>query len=181
MTTQDPGNRAAVSGRELAFGGLFGAAALVFPFFFHMLHLGHVFMPMYLPLMALAFFVRPAIASLVGVLVPILSGLLSGMPPFFPPVAPVMSLELGCMAGALAFLRKRWPAVPVLLHLVPVLIMGRIVNTVLLYASSLWMELPAAFIAGISFASGWPGILLMLVVLPPLSRFAARRKAPYAS
>jgi len=175
----ESGSQRGISGRELAFGGLFGAAALVFPFFFHVLHLGHVFMPMYLPLMALSFFVRPTIASLVGVLVPILSGLLSGMPPFFPPVAPAMALELGCMAGLLAFLRKRWPSAPVLLHLVPVLIIGRILNTVSLYASSLWLDLPAAFIAGLSFVSGWPGVLLMLVVLPPLSRLAARRKAPY--
>ncbi|HSQ74575.1 MAG TPA: hypothetical protein VLT13_03415, partial [Bacteroidota bacterium] len=75
-------------GRELAYGGLFGAAALVIPFFFHLLHLGHLFMPMYIPLIALAFFVRPVVASLAGFIVPVLSGLTTGMPPFFPPVAP---------------------------------------------------------------------------------------------
>jgi hypothetical protein len=166
-------------GRDLAFGGLFGAAALVFPFLFHLVHLGHVFMPMYIPLMALPLFVRPSVASLVACIVPLLSGLITGMPPFFPPVAPVMAVELACMAGLLAFLRKWWPAVPVLFHLVPVLVIGRIVNTALLYLSSLWLELPAAFLAGISFISGWPGIILMLIVLPPIGRLNTPAKIPH--
>ena len=157
-------------GRELAYGGLFGAAALVIPFFFYLLHLGHMFMPMYIPLMALPFFVRPVVASLVGLIVPVLSGLMAGMPPFFPPVAPVMAIELACMAGLLACLRQRWPLTRVLFHLVPVLLLGRILNIGLLYASSLWLDLPAEFLAGLSFISGWPGIILMVVVLPPIAR-----------
>jgi hypothetical protein len=40
----------------------------------------------------------------------------------------------------------------------------------LLYLSSLWLELPAGFIAGISFISGWPGVILMMVVIPPIAR-----------
>jgi hypothetical protein len=157
-------------GRELAFGGMFGAAALVFPFFFHVLHLGHIFMPMYIPLMAMPFFVRPLTAALAGGMAPLLSALLTGMPPLFPPVAPAMAIELAAMAGGLAFLRRRWPAAPVFLHLLFVLVIGRFLNAGLLYASSLWLDLPAAFIAGISFISGWPGLILMMVVIPPIAR-----------
>ncbi len=170
MKIQFPVRGGGLTGRELAFGALFGAAALVFPFFFHVLHLGHVFMPMYIPLMALPFFVRPRVALLVAILVPILSGLLTGMPPFFPPVAPVMAIEVGCMAFLLGFLRNRWPEVRVLFHLVPVLLLGRILNPSLLYVSSLWLELPAGFLAGISFIAGWPGVFLILVVLPRIAR-----------
>ena len=157
-------------GRDLAFGGMFGAAALALPFFFHVLHLGHFFMPMYIPLMALPFFVRPLTAALTGGIAPLLSALLTGMPPLFPPVAPVMALEIAAMAGGLALLRKRWPTVPVLVHLLLVLVPGRLLNTGLLYLASLWLDLPAAFIAGISFLSGWPGVILMLVVIPPIAR-----------
>lgn len=157
-------------GRELAYGGLFGAAALIIPFFFHLLHLGHLFMPMYIPLIALAFFVRPVVASLSGFIVPVLSSLTTGMPPFFPPVAPVMAVELACMAALLAYLRRRHPQTRVLLHLVPVLLLGRVINIGLLYASSLLLDLPAEFLAGLSFISGWPGIILMIVVLPPIAR-----------
>ena len=66
--------------RELAYCGLFGAAALLLPVLFHLIHLGHMFMPMYLPLVALAFFVRPGMAALTAVLVPLISGVATGMP-----------------------------------------------------------------------------------------------------
>jgi hypothetical protein len=156
--------------RDLAFGGLFGAAALALPFLFHVLHLGHVFMPMYIPIMALAFFAGPRVTGLVGLIVPVLSAVTTGMPPLFPPVALAMASELGLMAGALAWLRTRYPAFPVLGHVIPVLVVGRLLNAALLYAASAMVSLPAAFIAGISFVAGWPGVLLMIVVLPVVAR-----------
>jgi hypothetical protein len=156
--------------RDLAFGGLFGAAALALPFLFHVLHLGHVFMPMYLPIMALAFFSGPRVAGIVGFIVPVLSAVTTGMPPLFPPVALAMAFELGLMAGVLALLRDRFPGFPVLGHVIPVLIAGRVINAALLYAASVIVSLPAAFIAGISFIAGWPGVLLMIVVLPVVAR-----------
>ena len=163
-----PDNRPA---RELAYGGLFGAAAIVLPSLFHLLHLGHFLMPMYIPLMALPFFVGSRIAGVVGFIVPVLSAVVTGMPPFFPPVALVMAVEIGLMAGSLALLRRRYPTVPVLGHVVPVLLAGRILNTAGLYVAAMMLSLPAAFVAGISFVSGWPGVLLMLVVLPGVARF----------
>lgn len=173
-----PDNRPA---RELAYGGLFGAAALALPSLFHLLHLGHFLMPMYIPLMALPFFVGSRIAGVVGFIVPLLSAVVTGMPPFFPPVALVMAVEIGLMAGSLALLRRRYPAVPVLGHVIPVLVVGRILNTGALYVASVLLSLPAAFVAGISFVSGWPGVLLMLAVLPAVARFRgsmdARRNA----
>jgi hypothetical protein len=52
------------SPRELAVCGVFGAAALLLPGLFHLVRLGQVFMPMYLPLVVLAFLVRPRAAAL---------------------------------------------------------------------------------------------------------------------
>ena len=156
--------------RDLAYGGLFGAAALALPSLFHLLHLGHFLMPMYIPLMALAFFVGPRTAGVVGLVIPLLSAVLTGMPPLFPPVALVMAVEIGFMAAMLSLLRKRSPSFPVPGHVIPVLLAGRIINTALLYAASAMLSLPAAFVAGISFVSGWPGVLLMIVVLPAVAR-----------
>lgn len=166
MTPAHAGGR----GREIAFGGLFGAAALVLPVLFHLVHLGHVFMPMYLPLMALPFFVGPAVAILVAALVPMLSALLTGMPPLFPPVAPVMSLELACMAGLVALVRRYRPSLPVLALLVPVLLFGRVLHVALVYAIALWLELPADYLAGLSFLAGWPGVVVMILVVPPVTK-----------
>jgi hypothetical protein len=35
------------------------------------------------------------------------------------------------------------------------------------------MKLPATFVAGISFLSGWPGMILMLVVIPAIVKLSA--------
>lgn len=154
--------------REGLTAGAFGAAALLMPFVFHVLQLGHVFMPMYLPLLALAFYVRPAPAAAAALLVPLLSSVLTGMPPLYPPVAPIMSVELACMAGGIALARRRWPDARALLLLAPALLAGRALQAGLVYLTSLAMDLPAMFLAGASLLSGWPGVLLMLVVIPVL-------------
>lgn len=58
---------------------------MMLPIAFHLFQLGSVFMPMYLPLVALTFFVGPFAAALTAFLLPLLSGAIAGMPPFFPP------------------------------------------------------------------------------------------------
>jgi len=166
--------------RELAYSGLFGAAALLLPVLFHLVRLGHVFMPMYLPLVALAFFVRPLPAALTALVVPLLSGAVTGMPPFFPPVAAFMALELSIMAALISLALRVWPRANEWLVLVPVLLLGRALYVGLVYGFSLVIAPPASFMAGISFLSGWPGIVLMTAVVPPLAR-ARRRSARFAA
>lgn len=154
--------------RELAYCGVFGAAALVLPVFFHLVHLGRVFMPMYLPLVALAFMVRARPAALTALIVPVLSGAATGMPPFYPPIAVVMSVELALMALLIGGVRSRWPGVPVFTVLLLVLVAGRVLSAALSYLAALVLELPPGYVAGISLLSGWPGVVLMLVVIPQL-------------
>ncbi len=161
--------------KEIAFGGLFGASALLLPVIFHMLHLGHIFMPMYLPLVALAFFVGPLIATSTSFVVPLLSGAATGMPPFFPPVALFMSIELAIMSALISFIYKRWRKLNEWFVLVPVLILGRVVYVALVYIFSLFVKLPAKFVAGVSFVSGWPGLILIILVVPSLVRIVAPR------
>jgi len=159
-----------LSARDLAYCGLFGAAALLLPTVFHLIRLGSVFMPMYLPLVALAFFVRPLPAAVTALLVPILSGAVTGMPPFYPPVAIFMSLELAVMSALIASATTRLPKLNEWLVLVPVLLFGRLFYVALVYAFSVAISLPAAFMAGLSFFAGWPGIILMIVVIPPIAK-----------
>jgi hypothetical protein len=159
--------------RELALAGLFGAAALVLPFLFHLVHLGSLFLPMYLPLVTLALLVRPVPAAVTGIVTPLLAAAFTGMPPFWPPVAALMAVELGIMVAALSALRRRWPRVNVLLLLAPVLVLGRLLSVALVYLAARAMTLPAGFVAGASFLSGWPGVVLMLVVVPGIVRLAA--------
>lgn len=160
--------------RDLAYCGLFGAAALLFPVIFHLIRLGHVFMPMYLPLVTLAFFVPPRLAAATALVVPVLSGAVTGMPPFYPPVAVFMSLELAVMSALIAAVVTRWPKTNEWLVLVPVLLFGRALYVALVYAFSLAIALPARFMAGLSLLGGWPGILLMIAVVPPVARLRKR-------
>jgi hypothetical protein len=165
---------AAVAPRELAYAGLFGAAAIALPAIFHLVQLGHLFMPMYLPLMALPFFVRWGMAGLTALVVPMLSAVITGMPPVMPPVAPIMALELCFMAAILSLMRRRWPSASPVFLLAPVLVAGRFLNAGLMYAASTLLDLPAGFTAGISFIAGWPGLILMLAVIPPIALLARR-------
>jgi ubiquinone/menaquinone biosynthesis C-methylase UbiE len=167
-----------LSARDLAYCGLFGAAALLFPVVFHVVRLGHVFMPMYLPLVTLAFFVPPPAAAATALVVPILSGAVTGMPPFFPPTAVFMSIELAIMAALIAAGVSRRPKVNEWLVLVPVLLFGRVLYVGLVYAFSLAVALPAGFLAGLSLLAGWPGIVLMIAVVPPVARLRRSRGRP---
>ncbi len=142
-------------------------------------------MPMYLPLVALAFFVRPLPAAMTAGIVPILSALVTGMPPLYPPVAPIMALELAAMAALIAAARRRWPRAPELALLLPVLLLGRALYVGMAASFAHLVELPAAWVAGLSFVSGWPGIVLMLAAVPVIVRSAgagrSRAQAPRES
>lgn len=162
--------RATISGRELAFCGLFGAAALLLPVIFHVLHLGHIFMPMYLPLVALGYFVRPLPAAATALVTPLLSGAATGMPPFFPPVALFMALELSAMSALIAWVCSLRPQINEGIVLVPTLLLGRVLYVGLVYSFSLIIDLPAAFMAGVSLLSGWPGIILIIATVPAIAR-----------
>jgi len=166
--------RGRLSPRELAYCGLFGAAALLLPVLFHLVRLGRVFMPMYLPLCALAFLVRPAPAAATAVIVPLLSGAVTGMPPFYPPVAIFMAIELGVMAALISLIVGRWPGANEWLVLIPVLLLGRVLYVAMVYAFSRLIALPAGFLAAVSFLSGWPGLVLMALVVPPVARVGRR-------
>lgn len=164
--------------RELAYGGLFGAAALLLPVLFHLVQLGRVFMPMYLPLMALAFLVRPATAATTAALVPLLSAAATGMPPWYPPVAPAMALELAAMAAIIATVRARLARINDWLLLGVALLVGRGLYGATIYAISLLMGLPAEVLTTLSLLGGWPGIVLMMVVVPPFVSYVDRRRSP---
>jgi hypothetical protein len=162
----------AMKARDWAYCGVLGAAALLLPLLFHLFHLGALFMPMYLPLVALAFFVGPRASASTAFVVPLLSGAASGMPPFYPPVAPAMSVELAVIAVLIGGLRSRCAHVPVWLVLALALAVGRLVNFGLLFGAAHVLRLPAGFVAGLSLVSGWPGLILMMVVIPQLVRLS---------
>lgn len=158
--------------RDIAYCAVFGAAAMLLPVIFHVFHLGSIFMPMYLPLVTLAFFLGPIPAAVTALLLPLISGAITGMPPFYPPVAFIMSIELSIMCVTIGLLRKLLPKSNELFILIPVLLLGRCIGVGLIYLMALFMKLPAKFVAGASLLSGWPGIILMIVAIPAIIRLS---------
>jgi len=123
---------------------------------------------MYIPLIVLPFLVHPALAFSTALLVPILSAILTGMPPLYPPIAVAMAVELSIMCCLLSNLYMHFPNAKITTLLLPVLFLGRVINVGLLYFIAIWVDLPPKFVAGLSFVSGWPGIVLMILVIPIL-------------
>ncbi|MGD0590100.1 MAG: hypothetical protein ABSA44_04800 [Bacteroidota bacterium] len=158
--------------RDIAYCAVFGAAAMLLPVIFHVFHLGSMFMPMYLPLVSLSFFVGPIPATLTALLLPLLSGAITGMPPFYPPIAFIMSIELATMCGIIACVRMLLPKLNELIILIPVLLLGRCIGIGLIYLMAILMKLPTEFVVGASLLSGWPGVILMIVAIPAIIRIS---------
>jgi hypothetical protein len=161
--------------REISRAALVTAAGLALPWVFHALRLGHVFLPMYLPLLVGAFVLRPRTATAAAVATPLVSAAATGMPPFFPPIAQWMAVELGLMTGLASLLHRRrmlppWAIVAI------VLVVGRLVYAVLVYATGLWLQLPAGVWTVASLLAGWPGMVLALVAVPAAVRLMERTR-----
>ncbi|MCS7182339.1 MAG: hypothetical protein NZ869_04435 [Thermoanaerobaculum sp.] len=162
------------SARDLAYGGLLGAAAFVFPLLFHALGAGAHFLPMYWPLLCLPFFVRWFTSLALALGMPLLSSVLSGMPPLWPPVAPAMAGELGVAVLSMHLLTARLPRWPPWAVLAVGLAVGRGVAFVLWELFGRWWQLPNHLAGAAVLVAGLPGVVLMLLVLPPVLGLARR-------
>lgn len=172
--------------RDYAYCGLFGALSLALPTLFHAFGLaGTLFLPMYWPLMALAFLVPARRAALVALVVPWASSVLTGMPLAWPPLAGVVSVELAVQVLALGWLgrpsRNCASAASgsyrrAFFALAAVLVVGRFLHAGLVWALALaFPKLPAGILAGASFLAGWPGVVAMLVFIPVFVASATRK------
>lgn len=156
---------AALPLREISRAAAFVALAMLLPPIFHAVRLGYVFLPLVQPLLLGAFFLRPRWALAIGVLAPLLSALTTGMPPFVPPIALWMSVEVGLMAFIVSLLDRR-TRLPAPIAVLVALIAGRIVYTGLVFATSVWLDLPARMMTVAAVVSSWPGMLIALLVIP---------------
>lgn len=161
--------------RNLAYCGIFGTLALVLPMVFHALGLaGVTFLPMYWPLITLAFLVPIPCAVFMAAFIPCVSMCLAGMP--LPPMMPVMSLELAVQVGVLGVIRAcagrtrpmGWGKTFVALAVV--LVFGRGLHTALVWLLvQLFPNLPGVprlALTWMAFLAGWPGVVLMLLFIP---------------
>ncbi len=158
--------------RKIAFSGVFLALALVLPFFTGQIQtIGNMLLPMHLPVLLCGMLLGPVYGGIVGFVAPLLRSLIWGMPPFMP-TAVAMAFELmayGVIVGiVIAILNKN--TISTYASLIIAMIGGRIVWGVVSFAIYAMMGSSftlAAFFAG-GFTSAIPGIILQLVIIPPI-------------
>jgi hypothetical protein len=141
------------------------ALAVALPPVFHAVKLGSVFLPMYLPILAGAFFLPPRWAAVTGAAAPLISAGLTGMPPFYPPVAMWMTGELAAAGAVSALFDSRLRAHPVA-SVAAGLVAARLAQAALVFGSATVMELPARVLTLATFVASWPGMILTLVAVP---------------
>ena len=162
--------------KAISRAALVTALAVALPPVFHAVKLGSVFLPMYLPILAGAFFLPPLWAAVAGAAAPLSSAALTGMPPFYPPVAFWMTGELAAAGAVVAVVgggRRQHPVVAVAAGLVA----ARLVQAVLVFGSATLMELPPRVLTIATFVSSWPGMILALVAVPPAVNLLRRERS----
>jgi hypothetical protein len=135
------------------------------PIFFHMIGLGKAFLPMFIPLVTLGFFVSPVLALINGFMIPIISALLTGMPPLYPPLALIMACEGAALGGvaSLAYRSLKWN---VWVSLGLAIVSERII----LVMAAIWIAplfaIPPSLLSIGSLTISMPGIVLMILLVP---------------
>ncbi|HDS74634.1 MAG TPA: hypothetical protein ENN56_03745 [Firmicutes bacterium] len=156
--------------RDTVLAGLVIAMGIGFPIALHLTGgtgIGRMFLPMFLPLAAGAFLLRPVHAMFTGAITPMLSALLTGMPPLAPPVAFLMVGELFVLTGVISILTVRthlneW------IILTYGVIAERFILAVLAAGLSSAFGLPPQLVTWGSLIVSMPGIVLLFIVVPPV-------------
>lgn len=152
--------------QQITLIALFIALCILVPFLFHLVGLGKMFLPMFLPILLAGFIIEFPAAMLVGLLGPWISALATGMPPLFP-TAISMCVEGVVTAGLASYLyhNKR---IPFWIGLIVAIIAQRIARIVVLLLILPIFGLPAKALSIADFTISLPGVLLQLLLIPPI-------------
>lgn len=144
------------------------ALGVVLPQIFHLIGAGTVFLPMHIPVLLCGFCFGPLCGLFCGVFTPFISSVITGMPPLFPTCF-IMIFELatyGFVSGY-CFQSKR---LNIYLSLIIAMISGRIVAgalSALIYGIEGTGFGLQAFVSSY-FVTALPGILLQILLIPPI-------------
>ncbi len=153
--------------KHLTLTAVFIALGLLVPMVFHAMGLGSTFLPMFWPVATGAFFLPLLYAVILGLLTPFLSALLTGMPPLSPPIAYMMMAELIAMNLTITLLHENTRLGPFVTLLISLLV-SRGVLMIFVYLLAPLLGLPAKWFSLAIVLRGVPGMIGMLIFLPPL-------------
>lgn len=167
--------------RRISFIALYLALTIILPVAFHQFGVaGRIFLPMHIPVLLCGFTIGATAGAIVGLLAPVLSHLLTGMPPLY--AVPLMTLELP-LYGIVAGLAYKKMGMNIYLSLLIAMVIGRLAFALGLVILGLFIELPYGpvqfFAAGGAAITGIPGIILQIIIIPPL--VAAIKRAQRAN
>ncbi|MCQ2538112.1 MAG: ECF transporter S component [Lachnospiraceae bacterium] len=166
--------------KQLTFSAIFLAIAMVLPFFTGQIpQIGAMLSPMHIPVFLCGFVCGWPWGLAVGLVAPVLRSLIFGMPKLFP-TALAMTFELAAYGAFSGLFYKILPKKNVLIYvsLVISMLSGRVV-----WGIAEWILLTITgapfsmdmFIAG-AFISALPGIILHIVLIPPLVMITKKAK-----
>lgn len=158
--------------KQITYAGLLLACGVILPQLFHMVGgpgLGGILLPMHIPVLIAGFILNPIVALIVGGLTPVLSFLYTGGSMPAVPMLYFMIIELAAygLAVSILFKKCKWG---VFISLIGGMIAGRIIRGIAFMGATklLGMALPAAFGISASLVQGIPGIIIQLVLIPPI-------------
>ena len=153
------------STRNITLSSLFVALGILIPILFHAVGLGSVFLPMFLPIAASAFFLPLSYTIMVGAITPLISALATGMPPLSPPIAQIMVFECATLAGITGYLYLK-KKISVLFSLAVGFIVSRFILLLWVQILVPLLGLPSKIFTIAYVAKGIPGIIMILLVVP---------------
>lgn len=173
MTNSDRSSRR-LSLYRLVASAVFLALAIVLPFLTGQLQsIGSMLCPMHIPVLLCGFVCGWKFGLTVGAISPILRSLLFGMPPFYP-TAVAMAFELAVYGAVSGILYRLFPKKIgyIYLSLVISMVAGRVVwgiaRAIMAGISNTEFTF-SAFLSG-AITTALPGIILQLVLIPPIVR-----------
>ncbi len=158
--------------KKVIFAALCLALCIVLPFLTaNNRMLGNILCLMHIPVLLCGFLCGPWWGLAVGAIAPILRSATIGMPPMYPTAA-AMAFELavyGLVSGLLyrALPKKPWS---IYIALIVAMLAGRIVSGAVQFAflGLFHTKYSLETFLTASFVTPWPGILLQIVLIPPI-------------
>lgn len=151
--------------KQIILSGLFCAIAFVLPIIFHLIGLGSIFLPMFLPIVMLAYLVKLQFVFVVSIIVPTFSALTTGMPPIYPPIFLIMIVELSMISMTISLIYRKFKY-PWYIALIASTIVDRLTLALLIYLLLKVFQVKGLILSIPFILKGLPGIALQFFVIP---------------
>ena len=158
--------------KQIVYSGLLIACSILLPQLFHLVGgpgIGTTLLPMHIPVLIAGFILGPITGLIIGIISPICSFLYTGgtMPAI--PMLYLMIVELGTYGLFTGLIFKKFKF-NIYVSLIVSMIAGRITRGLVFVIATkfLGIFLPPAMGISIAITQGIPGIILQMLIIPPI-------------